>query len=108
MFHCKQKISKGLIFGVYRSRPVGWTARFWDELSENGQSSSGRRGMGAGHALNGHSLPRATSELLDCLPLLVSPNAVRARIRASRNHLWLSKRLRQPSTCTNGVFGKGQ
>ena len=26
------------------------------------------------------------------------------RIRVSPNHLWLSKRLRHRSTCTNGVF----
>src|SRR5215469_17511921 len=37
--------------------------------------------------LNGHSIPRATSRLL---ALLVSPSAVRERIRAHPNHLWLS------------------
>src|SRR5215472_17321179 len=52
---------------------------------------------------DGHSIPRATSRLLT---LLVSPNAVRERICDSQNHLWLSKRLRHRSTCTNGVFGR--
>jgi len=42
--------------------------------------------------LNAHSIPHATSGLLT---LLVSPNGVREWIRAGRNPLWLSKRLRQ-------------
>ena len=45
----------------------------------------------------------ATSRLLT---LLVSPIPVRERIRASRNRLWLSKRLGHRSTCPNGVFDR--
>ena len=57
----------------------------------------------ANRRLNGHSVPRATPGLLI---LLVSSSAVRERIRASPNHLWLSKRFRHRSTCTNGVSGR--
>jgi transposase InsO family protein len=75
------------------------------EIGDRG-SSPGRwlaPSLRAHRRLNGHSVPRATSGLLI---LLVSSSAVRERIRASPDHLWLSKRLRHRSTRTNGVSGR--